>query len=92
MATNPISAMVGSVRNPNSLTQQQRAGRGGVAGTAERRVAFDGDVPDRDPAPMSAIGRAVRQTSRSRRQAATPSTTTSGYIAMRWYQHRVQGR
>ena len=27
----------------------------------------------------------------SRRTAATPSSTTSGYIAMRWYQHSVHG-
>ena len=41
--------------------------------------------------PISAWGTTYHFTCRSRRSEATVRMTTSGYIAMRWYQHRTHG-
>ena len=40
---------------------------------------------------MAASGPTYQRTARSRRIAATSSISASGYIAMRWYQHRRHG-
>ena len=40
---------------------------------------------------MPATGTEYQRIEVSRRSAATPSSTASGYIAMRWYQQRSQG-
>ena len=42
-------------------------------------------------APITTNTSTVFQTCRSRRSHATPSTMTSGYITMRWYQHSSHG-
>src|SRR5262249_50848263 len=42
-------------------------------------------------APSTTNTSAVVHTARARRSTATPSTMTSGYIRMRWYQHSSHG-
>ncbi len=42
-------------------------------------------------APITTNTSVVIHTARSRRNAATPSTITSGYMTMRWYQHSSHG-